>query len=222
MKLIRPLLVAVLALVLVDVAAAHVPRPVRAQMSLLEQERRLVVNLSHSRGAVAFLERRRAVASRSSAAVRELRFHRAAAGWQASRLDRVRLLRAAASAERDYSMAVRYVERAFGPQPFLWACPGSEGSFGVWVWNGGFPITRYPATIDGGGRPAGSSGAGGWLQFMHSTFESVIDDGIAVARARGLLVPSSARDWRSPLGQALAGLEMLRDGRRGEWSGSSC
>lgn len=122
----------------------------------------------------------------------------------------------------DYAVAVRFVERYFGPQPFLWACPHSEGGFGVWVWNGRYPINRYPATAGGGGRPHGSSGAGGWLQFIHSTFESVIDDAVAHARAKGMPVPASVRDWRSPVGQALAGIEMLRDGRAGEWSGSSC
>lgn len=116
----------------------------------------------------------------------------------------------------DYAVAVRVVERYFGPQPFLWACPESEGGFGEWVWNGGYPLSRYPS------KPAGSSGAGGWLQFLPGTFESVIADAIARARGLGMPVPSSAYAWTSPIGQALAGVEMLRDGRIGEWHGSTC
>lgn len=196
-------LVAVLALVLAGPAAAHVPKPISASMPLEVQERRLVVNLAHSRGAVAWLERRKA--SRGAGVLRrELRFHRAAARWQASRLEHVRALRAVGLALRDYASAVRYVERWFGPQPFLWSCPRSEGGFG------GFVMNRQ------------GSDAGGWLQFMPGTFWSVIGDAVARARARGMLVPAAAVSWTSPLGQALAGVEMLRDGRRGEWVGSTC
>lgn len=116
----------------------------------------------------------------------------------------------------DYATAVRHVERYFGRQPFLWSCPKSEGGFGAWKWNGGVTLAESAT------RPRGSSGAGGWLQFLRSTFDSVIDDAIRHARERGMPVPASAASWYSPLGQALAGVEMLRDGRAGEWSGSTC
>ena len=103
-----------------------------------------------------------------------------------------------------YLGAVSYVERFFGPQAFLRACPNGEGGFGRWVSN------------------TGGSGAGGWLQFMSGTFYGIIDSAIANARAAGMRVPASARSWYSPLGQALAGRQMLADGRRGEWTGANC
>lgn len=103
-----------------------------------------------------------------------------------------------------YLGAVSYVERYFGPQPFLRSCPSGEGGYGRWVPN------------------SGGSGAGGWLQFMSGTFYGIIDEAIASARARGMRVPASARSWYSPLGQALAGRQMVDDGRRGEWTGANC
>lgn len=98
--------------------------------------------------------------------------------------------------------------RYFGADVAAWerSCsqPSSEGGYGRWVPNGR------------------GSGAGGWLQFMQGTFDGIIDEAIAAARSRGMVVPVSARSWYSPLGQALAGAEMLADGRRGEWSGWGC
>lgn len=104
--------------------------------------------------------------------------------------------------------AVWYVGRFFGADQrrWLWSCsaPRSEGGHGRWV------------------RNTSGSGAGGWLQFMPGTFYGVIDRAIVEGRRRGMRVPAVARSWYSPLGQALAGVEMLRQGRRGEWAGYGC
>lgn len=127
--------------------------------------------------------------------------------------------------------AVSIVGRYFGRDLSAWerACSqtGSEGGWGRWVWNGGRPVDnperlRLIAAGAVPSRPYGSSGAGGWLQFLRSTFESVIDRGIVEARRRGMVVPASARSWLSPVGQAIAGAQMIRAGRRGEWSGWAC
>jgi hypothetical protein len=120
-----------------------------------------------------------------------------------ARLDAIRSRELLATTST-YLGAVRYVERYFGSQPFLHACPLSEGGYGAWVPN------HY------------GSGAGGWLQFMSGTFYGIIDEAISSARARGMRVPASARSWYSPLGQALAAVQMLADGRRGEWTGGTC
>ncbi len=224
----RPLFFALVALALFTAPAAnaHVlkrPKPIE-RMTLVEKERLLVRTVAHAAGAVRFLER--VYGPPSPAARRETRFHRVQLRIARETLSRARAAIVRARHPRDYASAVRLVERFYGPQPFLWACPRSEGGFGLWTWNGpgrGYTIDRYPAGRDGSGIPPGSSGAGGWLQFIHSTFESVSDAAIADARARGMIFDRElVDDWRSPLGQALAGLEMLRAGRAGEWTGSTC
>lgn len=104
--------------------------------------------------------------------------------------------------------SVEYVGRYFGADVAAWekSCsqPGSEGGWGRWV-----PNTQ-------------GSGAGGWLQFIQGTFDGIIDRAIAHARQLGMPVSSAARSWYSPLGQAVAGAQMLLDGRRGEWTGAGC
>lgn len=111
-----------------------------------------------------------------------------------------------------YLGAVSYVEKYFGPQPFLRECPKSEGGLGAWVYIGHADHAVYgPSTTPGG-----------WLQFMGGTFYGIIDRAIAEARARGMVVPATARSWFSPLGQALAGRTMIERGRRGEWTGGTC
>jgi hypothetical protein len=104
-----------------------------------------------------------------------------------------------------YLAAARYVQAAFpGTYGWLFTCAGSEGGFR------GFIMNRQ------------GSGAGGWLQFMRGTFYAFVDEAIAVARARGLYVPSSARSWYSPLGQALTGAYMRSRGLSYHWAGSGC
>jgi hypothetical protein len=110
----------------------------------------------------------------------------------------------------DWATAVRIVQRVWpGTADWLLSCSGGEGSHGGWVWNGGLPYTAGgpPTSYSGGYRtaPAGSSGAGGWMQFMLSTFTGSFRAAISEARARHLPVPvRAAWSWVSPLGQAFA------------------
>lgn len=109
-------------------------------------------------------------------------------------------------ADGSFDRATDLVDRLY-PGVGTWAdtCASSEGG------HGGFVYNRQ------------GSGAAGWLQFMPSTFDSVIDAAIARARARGLRnLPPWVRSIKSPLGHALAGAEMIFRGRRGEWSGVTC
>lgn len=108
-------------------------------------------------------------------------------------------------ANRSFFLATRIVDRLW-PGVGSWAhsCASSEGGHGAWVPN------------------RKGSGAGGWMQFKSQTFWSVIDGALARARALGVRVPAFARSWYSPLGQAFAAAEMIFDGRRGEWAGSTC
>jgi len=109
--------------------------------------------------------------------------------------------------ESAWLMAVEEVQSVFpGSAGWLRSCsaPTSEGGWGRWI-----PNTQ-------------GSGAGGWLQFMHSTFWRMYGVAERVARERGFRVPKSAASWYSPLGQALAGAWGYLNGRRHEWSGSGC
>lgn len=124
--------------------------------------------------------------------------------------------------------AVAIVDRHLGHGEWLRSCsaPRSEGGHGRWYWNGGYLVDeaarRRALRGDEPYRPRGSSGAGGWLQFLRGTFDSAIGPGVARARRAGLHVPPLARSWFHPLGQAVAAVAMLEAGRRGEWYGRGC
>lgn len=213
----RLLLAAIVALVVAGAASAHVLRPVRAGEPLPELEHRLVANVSHSRGAVRFLE---LIAGPLTPGARaELRFHRAALVWQRATLERVQRARYLQHVRRlTWPEAVELVDEHLGHGAWLLSCslPRSEGGHGRWIWNGGGTLADWPT------RPPWSSGAGGWLQFVESTFDSVIDGAVIRARRHRLEVPAFAAVWTHPLGQAIAGVEMLERGRVGEWSGYGC
>ena len=103
--------------------------------------------------------------------------------------------------------AVAEVQRPYpGTEGWLRSCsaPRSEGGYGRWV-----PNTQ-------------GSGAGGWLQFMESTFWRMYGAARYDVTSRGFRVPASANSWYSPLGQALAGAWAVKNGATGEWSGSGC
>lgn len=160
------------------------------------------LSIQKDRSAIAWLVSKAAPRTRERPSIlhwyrRALRLHSRRAAALERRLD-----------PRDWLDAVRLVGRYFGAGVAAWerSCSriGSEGGWGRWVSN------------------TQGSGAGGWLQFMPGTFNSVIGRAIGSARRRGMYVPSSARSWHSPLGQALAGVQMLADGRRNEWTGSGC
>lgn len=107
--------------------------------------------------------------------------------------------------QESYLEAVEEVQRVYlGSRGWLQSCPRSEGGWGRWVLN------------------REGSGAGGWLQFMESTFWRMFYAAKAEAEAKGFVVPRSAASWYSPLGQALAGGWALTHGATHEWSGSTC
>jgi hypothetical protein len=113
-----------------------------------------------------------------------------------------------ARAERSFYWSTRFTDRLW-PGQWLgsWAstCASSEGG------HGGFVMNHQ------------GSGAGGWLQFLSSTFYGIIGSAMIEARQAGAAnIPASAASWYSPLGQAVAGAAMIHHGRRGEWSGASC
>jgi hypothetical protein len=104
-----------------------------------------------------------------------------------------------------YQRAVQEVQRAYpGTSGWLLSCASSEGGWGRWVPN------------------SQGSGAGGWLQFMESTFWRMFWAAKADVEGRGYLVPASAASWYSPLGQALAGAWGVTNGRSHEWAGHGC
>lgn len=112
----------------------------------------------------------------------------------------------------DWQTAVRIVQRVWsGTASWLLSCSGGEGGHGGWVWNGGAP---YAGSLI---PPSGSSGAGGWMQFMRDTFTGKYAAALAEARQRhwhlpvlkGLPsvpagTPAIVRAWLSPLAQAFA------------------
>ena len=106
--------------------------------------------------------------------------------------------------------AIREAQRAYpGTEDWLRSCSSTEGA------GRSLSINYFQMNHQG-------SGAGGWLQFMHSTFVRMWGAAHADVTARGFLVPRSAHSWSSRLGQALAGAWGVTNGRRGEWSGSGC
>jgi hypothetical protein len=60
------------------------------------------------------------------------------------------------------------------------------------------------------------------MQFYPSTFSGFVSAAIVDVEKRGYRVPSSARSWYSPLGQALAGGWAITHGMRHHWHGSGC
>ncbi len=88
----------------------------------------------------------------------------------------------------DWETAVRIVQRSWpGTSSWLLSCSAHEGGHGPFVMN-------YQG-----------SGAGGWLQYMESTFNYHYSSALALARQSRLPVPPAGLGWTSPLAQAFAG-----------------
>lgn len=124
---------------------------------------------------------------------------------------------------RDYLSAADFVGRFVFPGTRWWliACSSSEGGHGPWVWNSpapgrSYPLSRYPT------RPAGSSGAGGWLQFKSGTFWGYADAAWDAALENGYRVPRAHKRWTDPVGQAIVGAYMLTLNQRHQWEGARC
>lgn len=106
--------------------------------------------------------------------------------------------------------AIREAQKAYpGTEWWLRSCSSTEGA------GRGLSINWFQMNHEG-------SGAGGWLQFMESTFRRMWSSAEADVRARGFRLKGNLARWSSRTGQALAGAWGLLNGRRGEWSGSGC
>lgn len=162
--------------------------------------------LTHARHVVAFFDRNPQLLSRQDG--RRALFAAIGVIDHAAHLKQARKHRekAALLANRSWKASVDYTGRYFGQgiARWEWVCSSGEGGHGGFVMN------------------YGGSGAGGWLQFMPGTFWGIIDRAIGSSRARGMIVPAAARDWGSPLGQAIAGAQMILDGRVREWTAPAC
>lgn len=98
----------------------------------------------------------------------------------------------------DWRTSVRLSQRIYpGTDGWLLFISRREGGWGPFVMN------------------HQGSGAGGWLQFMASTFYAYVDDARADVARRGFIVPAGAWTWTHPLGQALTGAYMRFTGRDG-------
>ena len=86
----------------------------------------------------------------------------------------------------DWVTSVKLVQRVYpGTADWLLFISRREGGYGGFVMN------------------HQGSGAGGWMQFMSSTYYAYNDRAFADARRRGFIVPESANSWTHPMGQAL-------------------
>lgn len=86
----------------------------------------------------------------------------------------------------DWVTAVKLVQRIYpGTADWLLYISKREGGYGGFVMN------------------HQGSGAGGWMQFMASTFYAHNNDAFADARRRGFILSESANSWQHPLGQAI-------------------
>lgn len=98
----------------------------------------------------------------------------------------------------DWRTAVRLSQRIYpGTEQWLLYISNREGGWGPFVMN------------------HQGSGAGGWLQFMSSTFYGYVDAARRDAARRGFVVPPEVWVWTHPLGQALTGAYMRYTGRDG-------
>lgn len=101
---------------------------------------------------------------------------------------------------RDWVTAVRLVQRINpGTDRWLLSCSSGEGG------HGGFVMNHQ------------GSGAGGWMQFMSSTFYAHFRQAFADARARGFVIDRIHESWYDPLGQALTASYMRSHGMSSHW-----
>ena len=106
--------------------------------------------------------------------------------------------------------AMREVQKAYpGTESWLRSCSSTEGA------GRNLSINYFQMNHQG-------SGAGGWLQFMESTFWRMFTAAKEDVESRGFIIPASAASWSSRIGQALAGGWAATHGATGEWSGSGC
>ena len=100
----------------------------------------------------------------------------------------------------DWVTATALADRVFpGTQRWLLSCSSGEGS------HGGFVMNHQ------------GSGAGGWMQFLSSTYYAHNDTAFYVARSMGFLIPEAANSWYHPLGQAITAAYLRTHGGSSNW-----
>jgi hypothetical protein len=119
--------------------------------------------------------------------------------WQKRSSDCLEALRnRTIPATNDWQTAVALVQRIYpGTAGWLLSISDREGG------HGGFVMNHQ------------GSGAGGWMQFMASTYYAHNDDAYADARRRGFIIDPSTNSWTHPLGQAITAGYMRYTGRDG-------
>ena len=104
-------------------------------------------------------------------------------------------------ADKNIHFAIKIASKHFGVSyNLLHSCAHSEGlqdAHEPWVMN------------------HGGSGAGGWFQFMESTFYGNL-------YRTGDFLPKKYRHWNSKAGQAAVAAAMFAQGRSSEWTGAGC
>jgi hypothetical protein len=105
---------------------------------------------------------------------------------------------------------MREVQVAYpGSEAWLRSCSSSEGA------GRNLSINYFVMNHEG-------SGAGGYLQFMESTFWRMYNAAVADLKARGFIIDPASASWSSRIGQAMAGGWAYTHRATGEWSGSGC
>lgn len=100
----------------------------------------------------------------------------------------------------DWSRAVELVQRIYpGTSGWLLSCSSGEGGHGRFVLN------------------HQGSGAGGWMQFLSSTFYSHYRAAFADARAKGFVIDRVHESWYDPIGQAVTAAHMRTHGQSSHW-----
>lgn len=100
----------------------------------------------------------------------------------------------------DWRTAVMLVQRIYpGTASWLLSCSSGEGG------HGGFVMNHQ------------GSGAGGWMQFLSSTFYAHYRQAFADARARGFVIDRVHESWYDPMGQALTAAYMRSHGMSSHW-----
>lgn len=137
--------------------------------------------------------------------------------WQCRFRTELRLYQQRAAVEwnkenRSFTSALKHAAKRFHVSyNRLLNCALSEGLSRPgepWKWNGGKVWHSGDSDIP----PTGSSGAGGWGQFMKSTLYGNMPK----------VVPHRFRDWHSKVGQAYTMAYMFSIGQNTQWTGAGC
>lgn len=139
----------------------------------------------------------------------KVRADKAQALWEAERREKLLFARG----NKDFHVALRLAVKQWGGSySHLHACAHSEGHIDGYRYEGGRPL-RYLG-IDPFIMNRGGSGAGGWAQFMESTYN-------VYPQGRSML-PRQYRQWNDKLGQAFTMAYVFRVDGTSQWTGAGC